>query len=143
VPRLAVPSSASGTSVPVSKYLLPGDSGIWFDSDAIIYRGPNPLLAAKVSLSCLNRDMSQQKLNLFQFPAKCMAQARARPSQVMRGQFWHTDPVRAILHYVPNRLFRHVVSGHHGLSKRPESAFAYFANSTSFGMFHAKVDSIP
>jgi hypothetical protein len=25
----------------------------------------------------------------------------------MRGQFWHTDTVRAILHDVPDRLFRH------------------------------------
>ena len=45
----------------------PRDSGIWFDSDAIIDRRPNPLLAAKVSLGCLNRDMSQQELDLLQF----------------------------------------------------------------------------
>ena len=46
------------------------DSGIWFDSDAIIDRRPNPLLAAKVSLGCLNRDMSQQELDLLQFLLK-------------------------------------------------------------------------
>jgi hypothetical protein len=34
-------------------------------------------------------------------------------------------------------------SGHHGLPKRPESIFVYFANSTSFSMLQAKVDSIP
>jgi len=45
----------------------PADSAIWFDSDAIIDRRPNPLLAAKVSLGCLNRDMSQQELDLLQF----------------------------------------------------------------------------
>jgi hypothetical protein len=45
----------------------PGDSAIWFDSDAIIDRRPNPLLAAKVSLGRLNRDMSQQELDLLQF----------------------------------------------------------------------------
>ena len=39
-----------------------------------------------------------------------MAQASTRPSQVMRRQFWHTDPVRAIPHNVPDRLFRHAVS---------------------------------
>jgi hypothetical protein len=44
-----------------------GDSAIWFDSDAIIDRRPNPLLAAKVSLGRLNRDMSQQELDLLQF----------------------------------------------------------------------------
>ena len=45
----------------------PRDSGIWFDSDAVIDRRPNPLLAAKVSLGRLNRDMSQQELDLLQF----------------------------------------------------------------------------
>ena len=45
----------------------PDDSAIWFDSDAIIDRRPNPLLAAKVSLGRLNRDMSQQELDLLQF----------------------------------------------------------------------------
>ena len=45
----------------------PVTQGFGFDSDAIIDRRPNPLLAAKVSLGCLNRDMSQQELDLFQF----------------------------------------------------------------------------
>jgi hypothetical protein len=88
----------------------PRASGIWFDSDAIIDRRPNPLLAAKVSLGCLNRDMSQQELDLFQFASCSVAKTSARPPQVMRGQFRHTDPIRAILHNVPNRLFRHAVS---------------------------------
>src|SRR5260370_6896541 len=39
-----------------------------------------------------------------------MAQTSARPPQVMRGQFRHTDAFRAILHNVPDRLFRHAVS---------------------------------
>jgi hypothetical protein len=43
------------------------DSVIWFHSDAIIDRRPNPLLAAKVSLGRLNRDMSQKELDLLQF----------------------------------------------------------------------------
>jgi hypothetical protein len=59
----------------------PRDSGIWFDSDAIIDRRPNPLLAAKVSLGRLNRDMSQQELDLFQFAACSVAQTSARPTQ--------------------------------------------------------------
>src|SRR6202167_1315584 len=39
-----------------------------------------------------------------------MTQTSARPPEVMRGQFRHTDPFRAILHNVPDRLFRHAVS---------------------------------
>ena len=58
-----------GAQLPVRRQLFQnlGDSAIWFDSDAIIDRRPNPLLAAKVSLGCLNRDMSQQELDLLQF----------------------------------------------------------------------------
>ncbi len=44
-----------------------GDSAIWFDSDVIIDGRPNPLLAAKVSVSRSNRDMSQQELDPLQF----------------------------------------------------------------------------
>jgi hypothetical protein len=44
----------------------PDDSG-WFDSDAIVDRLPNSLLAAKVSLGRLSRDMSQKELDLLQF----------------------------------------------------------------------------
>jgi hypothetical protein len=45
----------------------PGDSAIWFDSGVIIDHRPNPLPAAKVSFDRLNRDMSQQELDLLQF----------------------------------------------------------------------------
>src|SRR5437899_9756521 len=81
----------------------PGDSAIWFDSDAIIDRRPNPLLAAKVSLGRLNGDMSQQELDLLQFASGSVAQTSTRPPQVMWGQFRHTDPFRAVLHDVPDR----------------------------------------
>ena len=41
------------------------------------------------------------------------------------------------------RTLRVRYSGHDGLPKLPESTFAYFANSTSFSMLQAKIDSIP
>jgi hypothetical protein len=65
---LPIISVASATSTRYARPLFPvgrqlfqnpaGDSALWFDSDAIIDRRPNPLLAAKVSLGRLNRDMS-------------------------------------------------------------------------------------
>ena len=60
-----ISSFTSGLSATLPE--RPGDSAIWLDSDAIIDRRPNPLLAAKVSLGRLNRDMSQQELDLLQF----------------------------------------------------------------------------
>jgi len=105
-------SATLGTPFPNGPQTLPEprDSGIWFDSDAIIDRRPNPLLAAEVSLGCLNRDMSQQELDLFQFASRNMAQTSARPTQIVRSQFRHTDPFRTILHNVPDRLFCHAVA---------------------------------
>jgi hypothetical protein len=44
-------------------------SALGFDADPVVNGGSNALLAAEVSLGCLNRDVSQQKLNPFQFAA--------------------------------------------------------------------------
>src|SRR3981081_802477 len=56
---------------------LPPTQRFGFDSDGIIDRRPNPLLAAKVSLGRLNRDMSQQELDLLQFASGSMTQTSA------------------------------------------------------------------
>jgi hypothetical protein len=58
---------ANSRFVGYSSRTSPATQRFWFDSDAIIDRRPNPLLAAKVSLGRLNRDMSQQELDLLQF----------------------------------------------------------------------------
>jgi hypothetical protein len=39
------------------------------DANPVVHRCPDPLLAAEVELSCLDRDMPEQKLNLVQLPA--------------------------------------------------------------------------
>ena len=54
------------------------NSGPRLDADSIIDRCPNPLLAAHVTLSCLNRNMPQKELNLFQLTAGSLAQLRGR-----------------------------------------------------------------
>jgi hypothetical protein len=46
------------------------------NSKSIINRVLKSLLTSDVSLSCLNRSVSEQKLNLFEFAAVIMAKAR-------------------------------------------------------------------
>ena len=47
---------------------------------------PEFLFAAQVSFSCLNRDVTQEKLDLFQFTTCKMAQTRTCPTKVMGSQ---------------------------------------------------------
>jgi len=44
-----------------------------FDSEVVVHGDAQLLFAAKVSLSCLNRDVPEQELNLIQFTAREMA----------------------------------------------------------------------
>jgi hypothetical protein len=119
----------------------PADSAIWFDSDAIIDRRPNPLLAAKVSLGRLNRDMSQQELDLLQFAACSMAQTSARPPQVVRGQFRHTDPVRAIpLIYLREEQPLSVAGDGHPIHPARRSNFLKLEYST--GLFRTEIEEV-
>jgi len=53
---------------------------LWFDPDSVVDRGPNALLAAKISLRGLDRNVAQQELYLFQFASRCVTQSRARPT---------------------------------------------------------------
>jgi hypothetical protein len=57
-------------------------TSVRFDADAIIHRVPEPLLAAEIPLSRLDAHVAEQKLNLFQFAASLVTQARARSTEV-------------------------------------------------------------
>jgi hypothetical protein len=47
-------------------------SGV-FQSEVVVHRLAEFLLAAEIALSCLNRGVLKQKLNLLKFPAHQMA----------------------------------------------------------------------
>jgi hypothetical protein len=51
------------------------------DTDPIVHRRLDSLLAAEVSLRCLYRDMAEEELNLFELSAGRVAQPGARPTQ--------------------------------------------------------------
>ncbi len=51
------------------------------------------LLAAQVSFSCLNRDVTQEKLDLFEFSTSQVTKTCARTSQIMGSQIWDARTV--------------------------------------------------
>jgi hypothetical protein len=53
---------------------------LWFDPDSVVHGRPDALLAAKVSFRGLDRDVTKQKLYLFEFASRCVTQSRARPA---------------------------------------------------------------
>jgi hypothetical protein len=68
------------------------------------------LLAAKVFLGRLDRDMAEQKLDLVQFPSGVAAQTGASPTEVMRGQIFNGCPSGAFFDDVPYDPLRYAVS---------------------------------
>jgi hypothetical protein len=46
--------------------------GRWLKTDFVVDRISEPLLAAEVAFRCLNADVAEQELNLFELPACLM-----------------------------------------------------------------------
>jgi len=63
------------------------------------------LFAAKIAFSGLNRNVSQQKLNLFQLSPGSVAEPGTRLAEVVRRQFGKTNAVRSFFYDVPHGLF--------------------------------------
>jgi hypothetical protein len=62
------------------------------NSKPIVNRILKSLLAFDVSLSCLDRSVSEQKLNLFEFAAAIMAEAGTGATKIVRWQIWRCRP---------------------------------------------------
>jgi hypothetical protein len=73
-------------------------------ADVIVDRIPESLFAPQVPFRRLHRNVSQQKLNLLQFPTSLMAQTGASPSEVMRGQRRDLTVFCFLLHHTPDDL---------------------------------------
>ena len=50
----------------------------------VVHGSANPLLAAKIAFSCLHGNVPEKESDLIQFSTRCVAQLRARTSQIMR-----------------------------------------------------------
>jgi photoprotection regulator FRP-like protein len=58
-----------------------------FDSDAIIHGFAESLLAAQIFLCGLNRDVTQQEVNLLRFATWIVTEAGAGSPEIVRGEF--------------------------------------------------------
>jgi len=52
-------------------------SARWLDSNLVVNGTLNPLLATEISFGCLNRNVTEQKLNLLQFAPSCVTESSA------------------------------------------------------------------
>jgi hypothetical protein len=77
---------------------------IRFYSDVVIYSTANALLASKIALRGLNRDVPKKELDLFELAPCGLAESRTGPAQVMRSQVRNTSLLCRVLHDVPDRF---------------------------------------
>jgi hypothetical protein len=69
-------------------------SALRLDTDPVVHGGSIALLAAKVSLGRLNRDVPWEELDLFQFAACCMTQpSTCPPKQLAVCQVGSLKPI--------------------------------------------------
>jgi len=56
----------------------------WPNSDYVVYGILNPLFATEVSFRCLNRNVTEQKLDLLQFASGRVAKPCTRSAEIVR-----------------------------------------------------------
>src|SRR5579859_1678064 len=83
-----------------------GSLGFGLDSETVIYSGCNPLGAAEIALGGLHGNMPKKKLNLLQFTACGAAKPSATSTEIVRGEFAHSDLGGELLDDVPAQLSR-------------------------------------
>jgi hypothetical protein len=87
-----------------------GSSGVGLDAQSVVHGNPELLFASEVALRRLNRDVTEQELDLVQFAACELAETGTRASQVVRRQLVDAGTSRSGAHYVPQDLRRHPVA---------------------------------
>jgi len=80
-------------------------SGV-LQTEVVVDRMAEFLLAAEVTLRRLNRCMAEQELYLLQFSTGQVAQPGASTSQIVRGKVLDPSAVRNSFHNMPDRLRR-------------------------------------
>ena len=81
-----------------------------FDSERIVDRATQVLLAPEVSLCCLDRHVSEEKLNLVQLAAGQVAQSCTRPSEVVRSERSDAGCLRSVPDNLPQDLVAHTIT---------------------------------
>jgi hypothetical protein len=85
-------------------------SGPRLDANAVIDGRLNALLAAEVPLGRLNRDVSEQELNLLQLATRRMAESDTCPPEVMRREPINARFTGVVPNDVPDCFLRQAVT---------------------------------
>jgi hypothetical protein len=85
-------------------------SGIGFDSQSVVHRNPELLLASKIALRCLDGDVSEQELDLIEFATLEVAETGTGTAKVVRGKLLDAGASRRGADDVPEHLRRHAVA---------------------------------
>src|SRR5258708_1312506 len=85
------------------------------EGQAIVHSSAEILFASDIAFGGLDGCVSQKKLDLLQFSTGGVAQARTRPTQIMRGERLDADPICAGFDNVPNHVLRKAVSPNHAV----------------------------
>jgi hypothetical protein len=80
------------------------------DTDAIVDCILNSLLAPQIFLSSLDRNMSEQKLDLFEFAAGNMAEASARSAEIMGRQMRQAKLCCLVFNNMPDHSIRYEIA---------------------------------
>jgi len=80
------------------------------NADSLVDRRSDALFASEISLCGLNRNVTKQELDLFQFTSGSLAQPRACPPQVMRRKLVDSSLRWELTDHVPDDLFSHAVT---------------------------------
>src|SRR5262245_8957284 len=84
--------------------------GIWRNSKPIVDGTTQPLLASEIALRRLDRKVSEEKLDLVEFPAGQMAQSRARAPKIVRRQLVDVGAGSGSAGDIPQYLRRHPIA---------------------------------
>jgi hypothetical protein len=90
---------------------------------SIINRILKFLLASDVSLGCLNRSVSEQKLNLFEFAAAIMAEAGTGATKIVRCQIGYAGLPGAPLDRIPDHVGCHAGVSSLSVFRNPSEHF--------------------
>jgi hypothetical protein len=83
-----------------------GSSGSRFQSDRIIYRILKALLAAQVAFSGFDGNVSEEKLDLFEFTSCLMTEAGTRSTEIVWSEPCQAAVRRSLSNDRPNHLWR-------------------------------------
>lgn len=94
-----------------------------FDPNPIINRATYAPLASEIPFCCLDGDVPEEKLDLFEFTARCVAKARARAPKIMGRQFLDSCLLGAVFDHVPDNPLRNAITpGFPSTADTPEQA---------------------